>query len=152
MTVPNFRSRSIAAALLALALAAALPAAAQPTQDAAALPAWDDLTAAQRDALVAPVRQRWNDRPEKRAHMLSHAERWQEMDPAQRERARRGAHRWQQMEPEKREAMRALYSRMKALPEGEREALRTQWKEMSPEQRRAWVKVNPAPPERPRKR
>ncbi|WP_457005502.1 MULTISPECIES: DUF3106 domain-containing protein [unclassified Luteimonas] len=150
--MPNFRTRSIAAALLALALATALPAVAQPAQPAAALPAWDELTTAQRETLVAPMRQRWNDHPEKRAHMLSHAERWQEMDPGQRERARRGAHRWQQMEPEKREAMRALYSRMKALPEAEREALRTQWKAMSPEQRRAWVKINPAPPERSRER
>ncbi|MEN1941845.1 DUF3106 domain-containing protein [Luteimonas sp. MJ246] len=150
--MPNLRILPIAATLsLALSLAAALPAAAQPAQDAA-LPAWDGLTPAQRDALVAPVRQRWNDHPEKRAHMLSHAERWQEMDPGQRERARRGAHRWQQMDPEKREAMRALYSRMKALPEAEREALRTQWKAMTREERRAWVEANPAPPERLRER
>lgn len=144
--MPNIRNRSIACALLAVALA--LPAAAAPPATAgdAPLPAWEQLSDAQREALVAPLRQRWNDHPEKRARMLSHAERWQQMGPEQRERARRGADRWRQMEPEKREALRALYARMQALPEADREALRRQWEAMTPEQRRAWVKANPAPP------
>lgn len=143
--MPNIRSRSIAAILLPLALALALPAAAQSADTA--LPAWDQLTEGQREVLVAQVRQRWDDHPDKRAHMLAHAERWQEMDPAQRERARRGAERWRQMDPGKREAMRALYARLRTLPEAERDALREQWRGMTPEQRRAWVKRNPAPPE-----
>lgn len=143
--MPTIRTRSITALLLALAFA--LPAAAQPSDSAAPLPAWDQLTQAQREALIAPMRQRWNDHPEKRAHMLGHAERWQEMGPEQRERARRGAERWRQMDPDKREAMRALYARLRTLPEAEREALRAEWRAMTPEQRRAWVKANPAPPE-----
>ncbi|GGK00469.1 DUF3106 domain-containing protein [Luteimonas terricola] len=145
--MPNIRTRSIAVLLLPLALAFALPAVAQPADGASPPPAWDQLTQAQRDALIAPVRQRWNDHPEKRAHMLAHAERWQDMDPGQRERARRGAERWRKMDPDKREAMRALYARLRTLPEAERAALREEWRAMGPEQRRAWSKANPAPPE-----
>lgn len=144
--MPSIRTRSIAAALLPLALALALPAAAQSTRAQAQLPAWEQLTDAQREALVAPVRQRWNDNPDARARMLEHAERWQQMGPEQRERARRGAERWRQLDPEKQEALRALFARMRALPEAEREALRGKWERMTPEQRRAWVKANPAPP------
>lgn len=144
--MPNIRARSIIAFLLPLALALALPAGAQPVGDAPALPAWDQLSETQRQALVAPMRQRWNDHPEKRARMLAHARRWQEMEPGQRERAHRGAERWRQMDPDKREAMRALYARLRTLPEPGREALRAEWRAMTPEQRRAWVKANPAPP------
>ena len=144
----NIRIRPAAAALLALLLALALPAAAQSTgQDEPPLPAWEQLSDAQREALVAPLRQRWNDHPEKRARMLAHAERWQQMGPEQRERARRGADRWRKMDPEKRQALRALYAHMQDLPAAEREALRKRWREMTPEQRRAWVEAHPAPEE-----
>lgn len=149
--MPTIRLPVIATTLLLpLALAIALPAVAQTAAGTTQLPAWDQLTDAQREALVAPIRQRWNDNPDKREHMLAHAERWREMGPEQRERARHGAERWRQLDPEKREAMRALYARMQALPEAERQALRTQWEKMTPEQRRAWVKANPAPPEAPK--
>ncbi len=148
--MPTIRFPVIAAALLPLALAIALPAAAQSATGDAQLPAWEQLTDAQREALIAPIRQRWNDHPDKRGHMLAHAERWRDMGPEQRERARHGAERWRQLDPEKREAMRALYARMHALPEAERQALREQWGKMTPEQRRAWVKANPAPPDAPK--
>lgn len=141
--MPNIRIIPVAGALLALALA--LPASAQSSRGDDALPAWEQLDEAQREALVAPIRQRWNDHPDKRAEMLAHAERWQDMGPEQRERARRGAERWRQMDPEKREAMRALYAHMRGLPESGREALRKEWESMTPEQRRAWVKAHPAP-------
>jgi len=139
----TFIRASLGATLL-LVLAGALPAAAQ-TTSRADLPAWEQLSDAQREALVAPLRQRWNDHPENRARMLEHAERWQRMDPAERERARRGAARWRQMDPGKREALRALYAHMRTLPEAERDALREEWRRMTPEQRRAWVQAHPAP-------
>lgn len=145
----NIRIRSTLGAAVLLALAMAIPAAAQAqaqAQDGAVPPAWEQLTDAQREALVAPLRKRWNDHPGKRARMLEHAERWQQMDPAERERAHRGAERWRRMDPEKREALRALYAHMRSLPEAERDALRKEWSRMSPEQRRAWVKAHPAPP------
>lgn len=144
--MPNMRitSSSTLFPMLLLAVAPLFAMARAPGADAT-LPEWDQLSAAQREALVAPMRQRWNDHPEKRRHMLSHAERWQEMEPGQRDRARRGAERWRQMDPARREALRALYAHMKTLPEAEREALREQWKSMTPEQRQAWVRAHPAP-------
>lgn len=143
--MPNLRLSPNPILLLALLLAVPLSGVAQPSAAGAALPEWDQLSAAQREALVAPLRQRWNDHPEQRSRMLAHAERWQEMEPGQRARARRGAERWRQMDPGKREALRALHARMKTLPEGEREALREQWKTMTPEQRQSWVRAHPAP-------
>lgn len=140
--MPNLRTTA-ACLLLPIALAAAWPAAAAPPE--APLPAWEQLTEAQREALVAPLRQRWDDHPQDRARMLARAERWRQMDPAERERARRGAERWRQMEPAEREAMRALYSHLRRLPEDERAALRERWRAMTPEQRRAWVRENPPP-------
>lgn len=141
--IPDQSKTAGVALALALALLPPLPAVAGGAEPP--LPAWDELSQAQRDALVAPLRQRWNDHPEKRERMLAHAERWQQMGPEQRERARRGADRWRQMDPAKREALRALYARLQVLPEAERAALRQQWKTMTPEQRRAWVEANPAP-------
>jgi len=136
MHIPTF------ALPLALALATlAGPAVAQSTD--APLPEWDQLTAAQREALVAPVRARWNNEPEKRARMLRHAERWQQMTPEERERAHHGMKRWRDMSPERREEARALYHRMRHMPEEERRALRERWKEMTPEQRREWLERNP---------
>lgn len=132
-------------ALLALALLA--PAAfAQSTTASTQLPEWDQLTPQQRETLIAPVRERWNTRPEHRARMLEHAQRWRELSPEQRKRARHGIHRWKEMSPAQREQMRALYARMRNLPEDERRALRERWKAMTPEQRHAWVEANPPPP------
>lgn len=109
------------------------------------LPAWEQLTPAQRETLVAPLRERWNAEPESRHRMLDHASRWQAMTPEQRKRARHGMHRWQEMRPEQREEMRALFAKMRALdPEG-RAALKAKWRQMTPEQRADWVKANPAP-------
>lgn len=141
---------------LLLAVALALAAVAAPSLawsgDRAALPDWDQLTPAQQAALVAPLRQRWNDDPEGRARMLERAEHWQSMTPEQRKRARHGVERWKKMSPEKRQEMRALHGAMRALPDAERDALRERWKKMSPEQRRAWVEAHPAPDAPPRER
>lgn len=111
-------------------------------------PAWDQLTPAQREQLVAPVRERWNGASaEERGRMLEHARRWQSMTPAERAEARHGMHSWKQLPPDQREEARALYSKLRALPETEREALRARWKQMTPEQRRRWAAENPAPPQ-----
>lgn len=138
---------------LALALAALLPCASQASQaspprqaadgDAATLPAWEQLTPQQRETLIAPLRTRWNDNPERRARMYEHAARWQHMTPEQRERAHRGMKRWKHMDPEQRAQARALFQKMRGMSEDERDALRRQWHGMSPEQRRQWVEENP---------
>ena len=117
------------------------------------LPEWDKLTPQQREALISPVRERWNADPDERARMLQHAQRWKTMTPEQRRQARKGMRRFEGMNPQQREEARALYVRMKELPPEQRDQLRKEWKKMTPEQRRAWVQKN-APressPDRPR--
>ena len=127
--------------LLLLALAAGPACAAEPAA-APPMPAWEQLTPAQRDLLVAPLRERWNANPEMRQMLYGHAQRWQQMTPAQRARAHHGLRRWEHMGPEQREEMRALFHRMREMTPAQREALRQRWHAMSAEQRRAWVEAN----------
>ena len=48
----------------------------------APLPDWDALSPQQREALIAPVRDRWNDAPApQRERMLQHGQRWLTMTP-----------------------------------------------------------------------
>lgn len=137
-------------ALLACLLA---PAAAFAQASPATLPDWAGLTPEQREQLIAPLRERWdNASPERRRHMLEHADRWQSMTPEERQRARQGANRWNDMPPERRQQARALYEHLRTLPEAERKALTERWKTMTPEQRRAWVEAHPPSEEaRPRR-
>ncbi|MGH8073331.1 MAG: DUF3106 domain-containing protein [Lysobacter sp.] len=109
------------------------------------MPAWDQLSDAQREQLIAPVRERWNAEPEQRQRLLERAQRWQEMTPEQRKHAHRGVRRWQHMSPEQRTEARALYAHMRTLDDAERKALKAEWRAMTPEQRKAWVTANPAP-------
>lgn len=145
----RFQTSSIrlirALALPALLLAALPTLAEQPTP--ASLPAWEQLTPAQREQLIAPIRERWNSEPEQRQRMLERAQRWKQMTPEQRDRAHRGMKHWEHMSPEQRDQMRALYAKMRTLPPAERQALKERWRQMTPEQRSEWVKANPAPPE-----
>lgn len=126
---------------LALAILAG-PALAQ--SGPAQLPEWDQLSSDQREALIATVRDRWNEAPDRRARMLRHAERWQQMSPEERERAHHGMKRWRGMSPERRDEARALYQRMRGMSADEREALRQRWKDMTRDQRREWLQQDPA--------
>ena len=143
----SLRTRLLAC-LLALAPLAAFAQQAPP----APLPAWEQLTPEQRELLLAPVRDRWNDSPPgKRQDMLEHAKRWQSMTPEQRKHARHGMKRWQGMPLEKRLHARALFEYIRPLPEAERKAMIERWKAMTPEQRDAWVEAHP-PKDPPRSR
>jgi hypothetical protein len=137
-----------ALALLATALFVANPAGAA-TTTTTAMPAWEQLTPAQRDLLVAPIRERWNSSPGERTRMYQHAQRWQQMTPEQRGRAHHGMRRWEHMDPQKREEMRALFQKMRTMTPEQRHALRDQWHGMTSEQRKAWIQANPAIPDRP---
>ena len=142
--------------LFALILLPAAPLLAQTTAPAgapgasAALPNWEQLSPAQREALLAPLRDRWNG-PDagQRQRMLSHGQRWQSMSPEERDKARRGLRRFEHMSPEQREQARALFGQMRTLSPAQRDALRERWADMTPEQRKAWVRDNP-PPAKPR--
>lgn len=118
----------------------------------ASLPEWDKLTPQQREALIAPVRDRWNDAPPpQRERMLQHGQRWQSMTPEQRELARRGRHRFENMTPAQREQARVLFAQMRSMTPEQRAALRERWGKMTPEQRQEWLKANTvkdAPPPR----
>lgn len=103
-------------------------------------PRWEQLTPAQREMIVAVMRDRWNDNPRERGRMLRHAERWKAMTPEQRRQAHQGMHRWADMKPEDRQRMRALYDESKRLSPQEREALRRKLQSMTPEQRREWLR------------
>ena len=120
------------------------------SQPATPLPDWDKLTPQQREALIAPVRERWNREPEERPRMLERAQRWQSMTPEQRGRARKGMHRFEHMTPQQREEARALFGQMRKLSPEQRKELREDWRQMTPEQRRAWVeKHTPKEPTAP---
>lgn len=149
-TIPTCRRRGLTTALaLSLLLAPALALAqhsgttAPSAKATASLPAWDSLTPAQRELLIAPIRERWNANPDNRSRMYQHAQRWHEMSPEQRARARHGQRRWEGMDPGKRQQMRALYQQMRGMDKAGREALRKQWQEMSDAERRAWVEAHP---------
>ena len=152
MAIPRF-----AACLLAGLLATTVHAA-EGDPPAQPLPAWDQLSQAQRDTLVAPLRERWNRKTEARARMYRRAERWQSMTPEQRERAHRGMHRWERMDPARRAQMRALFESTRDMPRAqrretmalframlemspaEREDLRQRWPRMTAEARQQWLR------------
>ncbi|OHE85219.1 MAG: hypothetical protein A2190_02565 [Lysobacterales bacterium RIFOXYA1_FULL_69_10] len=157
MPSPSFKTRLRLLPLLIGLAALAGPVAAQSgapatPPDASSLPTWERLTPEQRERLITPLRDRWNNEPDARARMLAHAQRWQDMTPEERSKARSGMKRWRHMNPEQRDQMRALFSRMRALPPEQRAALKTKWRAMTPEQRREWVDANPPPPEDRQKR
>jgi Protein of unknown function (DUF3106) len=117
----------------------------QATPPARTLPAWEQLNAAERDLLIAPVRERWNAQPAERARMLERAQRWQTMTPEQRQKLHRGAERWSHLSPEQRKQTRALFHEMRQLTPEERQQLRAKWKTMTPEQRQTWLRDHSVP-------
>jgi hypothetical protein len=141
--------------LFLLLLLPALSANAQ--QSTTALPAWDQLSDAQRAELVAPLRDRWDRFPGERARMLERAQRWQSMPPGKRMQAERGLHRWERMDPARRAQMQALFEKTRDMPPEQRhatfvlfrallpldatqrQALLQQWRSMTPVQRGEWL-------------
>ena len=136
-----------ALALAGLATISGVPALAQEAK-ADAMPAWDQLTPAQRELLIAPVRDRWNREPEKRERFMEYAKRWKAMPQPQRERARHGMQRWEGMTPEQREQARALFHAVRGLDKDARGEFMEKWRQMTPQQRTDWVKTHPAPERR----
>lgn len=109
-------------------------------------PAWEQLSVAEREMLIAPVRERWNSNPQSRARLMDHAQRWQTMTPEQRRKAHHGMKRWGHMTPEQRTQSRALFGEMRNMTPEQRQELRAKWKAMTPAEREAWIKAHPAPP------
>jgi len=139
------RSRTFRLPRLAVLLLVGLVAGPALATDPAPLPAWEQLSPAQREQLIAPTRERWNAEPAQRRRMLERAARWQQMTPDQRGHAHRGMKRWEHMSPEQRAHARALYSRMRTLEPAARAAFKAKWRAMTPQQRSEWMKANRAP-------
>jgi hypothetical protein len=139
------RHRFLLLALLLLALPAlGQQRTAPPATTAPAPAAWDQLSTADRDALIAPLRDRWNSADAaKRQRMLTHAREWRTMTPEQRRAAHDGMRRWSHLNPEQREHARALYESMREMDPDARRALRAQWQAMTPEQKKAWLEAHP---------
>src|SRR5688572_26765306 len=135
-----------AAAPVVAGRAASAPAPSPAAANAQQYPAWEQLSQAERDLLIAPLRERWNAQPASRARMMNHARDWKTMTPEQRRRAHHGHERWRHMKPEQRQHVRALYSKMRTMTPEQRRELRAQWRAMTPEQRQAWIDRNPPAP------
>lgn len=118
----------------------------KPSTTTRSFPAWEQLSVAEREMLVAPVRERWNSNPEARAKIMDHAQRWQTMTPEQRKKAHRGMKRWGHMTPEQRAQSRALFGEMRNMTPEQRQELRAKWKAMTPAEREAWIKAHPTSP------
>ena len=140
-------NRMIRLAVLVLALLPAL-AFAQQQSTTTQYPEWDQLSQAQRDAIIAPLRERWNANPGERAKMVERANRWQAMPRDQRDRARHGMQRWEGMTPEQRDQARALFHAVRGLDKEARGEFMGKWRQMTPQQRTDWVKAHPAPEHR----
>lgn len=145
-TRPNasrpIRSASARLRVLSLCLAlCAAPAFAQSGAQQDALPAWEQLSAADRDLLVAPIRERWDANPEQRARLMQHAKRWRSMTPEQRRHVHHGMKRWAHLDPEERARARVLFGEMRTMTPDQRRALRLRWKGMSPAERDAWIEA-----------
>ena len=139
--------RMIRLTFLALALLPAF-AFAQAHPASVQYPEWDQLTPAQREALVTPLRERWNANPDERARMIERAQRWKTMPRDQRDRAGHGMKRWEGMSPEQRGEARALFHAMRGLEKEQRKAFLAEWRQKTPQQRAEWLKAHPAPAHR----
>ena len=140
-------TRMIRSTLLALALWPAF-AFAQAAATATQYPDWDQLTPAQRDALVAPLRERWNRNPDERARMIERAQRWQAMPAEKRDRARHGMQRWEHMSPEQRGDARALFHAIRGMDKDKRKLFLAEWRKKTAQQKADWLKAHPAPERR----
>ncbi len=112
------------------------------------LPEWDQLTSAQRDELIAPLRDHWNSSPDERTRLYERAHRWKAMPTDTRQRAHQGMQRWEKMSPEQRQHAQALFHAMRQMDEGERKAFLARWQVMNAQQRSEWVTAHPAPERR----
>lgn len=128
--------------------ASAKPAAA--AEPSATLPAWEQLSPEQREALIAPMRERWDASPQERARMLEHARRWSSLPAEQRERAHRGMRRFDDMDPQQRRQARVIFMHTRGMDAEEIRSFREHWSKMTPEQRQQWLSEHlPKEPPRP---
>ncbi len=119
---------------------------------------WDQLSAEEQEVLK-PFADRWDQfTPERQARLQKGAGRWGSMGPEERGQARKRFSRWKQLSPEKRARVREKFKRFRHLPPEKRRALREarkkfkhlpperrrqlreRWRNMSPEQKRKFMR------------
>lgn len=131
---------------LAVALAAALPAAAQsaweslPEAERALLAPWqgrwDTLDAEQRDRLRRNTRHWLGLDATQRAALQARLAAWDALPPAERARIRERAAAWQRMDEGERASLRASFGRLRAMAPIEREQLREAFAQLGTSERR----------------
>ncbi|MDR1075296.1 MAG: DUF3106 domain-containing protein [Xanthomonadaceae bacterium] len=115
-------------------------------QTSTSQPEWSRLSNAQKETLIAPLRERWDSSPpEERARMLEHAQHWQSMPAEQRNHARHGMRRFDAMTPEQRDRARFFFAYTRDMPPQERARFQQRWREMTPAQRNEWIRSQPQP-------
>jgi hypothetical protein len=106
---------------LGLALAASLPAAAQPA------PVWAQLTADQQEVLRA-LQPRWDQLPEfQRARLLGAAKRYASLSPQQQRRFSKRLATWASLTPAQRNQARAAYRSYSRMSKDEQLGVRKRW-------------------------
>jgi hypothetical protein len=139
------QSRTRALLLVAVLAAVAAPSLAYAQSEAAPIPqgvrvpAWKQLSPAQRRDL-ARLADRWDTMPaSRRVAILERWQRWQSIPPEQRETLRRGERNFQSMPAPLRAQMRRSLAAVAELPPAEQRRLRATWRSLSPELRREWL-------------
>ena len=103
-------------------------------------PSWGQLSPRQQ-ADLSWLERDWDGMPaERRARILKRWERWQGLPPDQQRRLREGRRNYREMSPRQREHMRESFRALRQLPPEEQQRLRALWRDMTPEQRREWLK------------
>jgi hypothetical protein len=106
---------------------------------------WDALPPEKQQAL-ANGSQRWlSMTPEQRGGAEQRFKQWHALPPEQRQELRQRWHEFNSLPPEQRQRVREQYNRFRQMPPERRQELRRQWRQMSPEQRRAYIRKLPAP-------
>ena len=142
MNLLNMRTAVLVAWILLAVAGTASAQQAAPASTAALSLDWSTLTPADREALLEPIRERWDRAtPEQRQRMLDRARFWSGLSPEQKRMARTGADRYRQTNQEQRGRLRAVWQNMQALPPAQREEVRKTWESLTPQQRRAWLEA-----------
>lgn len=99
---------------------------------------WDQLPPERQQRLLNGARQWSNMDSDQRSQARQRFQQWQQMKPDEQARLRERFDRFRQLPPEQREAIRNARQWFRSLPPARRQELREQWRNMSPDERRAF--------------
>jgi CHASE3 domain sensor protein len=99
---------------------------------------WDELPADRQQRLLNGARQWANMNQEERQQAQQRFQQWRQLPPDQQQRLRERFQRFRQLPPEQREAIRNARQWFQTLPPERRKEMREKWRNMSPDERRAF--------------